>query len=163
MRVLLLFVPYHISFNVILLCLQDNIRPVAFLSLIYEVKVPRLVTYHMQIILIVCFMHLAEPLCVLFEFSGGKWCLLQAVTLRWTGCVLNKCWQIRRVTMTRSDMWGPAIVTYRIISMPDFLASRSEQGAGSDTASYDSNRTFVRLTSCIFYNSTSHVLAEMVK
>ena len=162
MRFLLLFLPCHVSFNVILLCLQENIRPVSFLSLIYEVKVPRRVTYRMQIILVVCFVHLAEPLCVLFEFNGGRWCLLQAVTLRWTGCVLSKCWQIRRVTMTRSGMWVPAIVTYRIISMPDFPTCRSEQGAGSDTASCDSNRTFVRLTSCVFYNSTSHVLAEMI-
>lgn len=64
--------------------------------------------------------------------------------------------------MAGSGMWVPAIVTYRIISMPDFPTCRSEQGAGSDTASCDSNRTFVRLTTCVFHNSTSHALAEMI-
>lgn len=162
MRFLLLAVPCHISFNVILLCLQENIRPFSFLSLICEANVPRRVTYHMQIIHIVSFMHLAEPLCVLFEFNGGRWYFLQAVTLGWMECVLSKCWQIRRVTMTRSGMWVPAIVTYRIISMPDFPTCSFEQGAGSDTANCDSNRTFVLLTSCVFHNSTSHILDEMI-
>jgi len=69
-----LFAPCRVSFNVILLCLREIIRPVSFLSLICEVKVPRQVSYHMQTILIVCFMHLAEPLCVLSSVKGGGAC-----------------------------------------------------------------------------------------